>query len=300
MFVLDAQPGLTAVLCTLDIGVLCSIILGVSCSLVIAFTALIADVESEKSEDVPCCGGPQSSISRTDIWSPVNALSAGIAHEINNPLGIIGQEAQLLKYLLEREPFASIEASAGCLESIREIVRQVDRCKELVNKLLSLARESDPIILRTDLNTIVVEMANLAERQNLVDKDVKIVRSLRRELPLVHTDPPLVRQVILNLINNAIQAIEKKGTVAISTAPAGEWVEIAVTDDGCGIPQENISKIFTPFYSTKPHGTGTGLGLAICRGIVERLGGQLTVGSEVGKCTTFTVRLPVEGPARSR
>lgn len=236
--------------------------------------------------------------SQSEIWSPINALSAGIAHEINNPLAIIAQEAQLIKYELSSELFKGSAAGAECLDSLDEIIRQVDRCKEIVSKLLSLARQSKPVIQRADLNTIIIDMLNLAERQSLADKDVKIVRKLHRSLPIVRTDPPLLRQVILNLINNAIQAIDKQGTVIVSTVPAQEWAEIAVTDDGCGIPPENLTRIFTPFYSTKAQGKGTGLGLAICRGIVERLGGEITVTSEVGRTTTFAIRLPVRGPGK--
>jgi two-component system NtrC family sensor kinase len=256
-------------------------------------------IEMKQSKQAPHDSSPEGRrVSRSEIWSPINALSAGIAHEINNPLGIIAQEAQLIKYELSGELFESSVGRAECLDSVDEIIRQVDRCKEIVSKLLSLARQSKPVMQRADLNAIVIEMLNLAERQSFADKDVKMVRNLHRGLPIVRTDPPLLRQVILNIINNAVQAIDKQGTVIVSTAPAGEWVEMAVTDDGCGIPPENLGRIFTPFYSTKVQGKGTGLGLAICRGIVERLGGEITVASEVGRTTTFTVRLPVSGPGK--
>ncbi len=113
-------------------------------------------------------------------------------------------------------------------------------------------------------------------------------------MPIVYSDPPLLRQVVLNLLINATHAIEKDGTITVTTkSNKNESVEIGVTDTGSGIPVENLNKIFTPFFSTKPHGKGTGLGLAICRGIIERLGGRISVTSDVGESTTFTIHLPI-------
>jgi two-component system, NtrC family, sensor kinase len=117
---------------------------------------------------------------------------------------------------------------------------------------------------------------------------------LEPDLPIVYSDPPLLRQVVLNLLINATHAIEKDGTITVTTkSDENESVEIGVTDTGSGITEENLNKIFTPFFSTKPHGKGTGLGLAICRGIIERLGGRISVTSDVGETTTFTIHLPI-------
>jgi len=113
-------------------------------------------------------------------------------------------------------------------------------------------------------------------------------------LPIVFSDPPLLRQVVLNLLINATHAVEKDGTITVTTkSNENKSVEIGVTDTGSGISEENLNKIFTPFFSTKPHGKGTGLGLAICRGIIERLGGRISVTSDVGESTTFTIHLPI-------
>ncbi len=112
-------------------------------------------------------------------------------------------------------------------------------------------------------------------------------------MPLINSDAPLLRQVILNLLNNAVQAIGKNGTVTVITRVAdGDQVVVHINDDGCGIAKENLTQIFDPFFTTKPQGKGTGLGLSICHGIIERLGGKIAVASEVGKGTSFTLTLP--------
>jgi two-component system, NtrC family, sensor kinase len=229
--------------------------------------------------------------------STTDDLSAGIAHEINNPLAIIAQETQWVRHIIEGAAFKDHSQTGDCLDSLREISSQVDRCKEIVQKLLSLAREMQPVCQFVDLNHLIDNMTGLVERETRT-KNVRIVRRLSGHLPRVYTDPPLVRQVVLNLLFNAIQAIEQDGTVTIATEAKHGSVEITVEDTGCGIAKDQLPKIFTPFFSTKPPGKGTGLGLAICRGITERLGGYISVTSDVGKCTTFTIHLPIAGPAQ--
>ncbi len=226
--------------------------------------------------------------------STVDELSAGIAHEINNPLGIIAQETQWMEHLLKSESVKDLKEKADLADSIREISIQVDRCKEIVHKLLSLAREMEPVVQCADVNDIVMNMADLVARQ-AGPKNITITRYLQSNLPMIYSDPPLLRQVVLNLLINAIHAINEDGQIIVTTRARDEYVEIVVADSGCGISQENLTRIFVPFFSTKPQGKGTGLGLAICRGIIERLGGHISVESEVGKWTVFKIHLPLNG-----
>ncbi len=253
--------------------------------------AMVKVLEPEEDRWRVIASGRRSTVS--DAWSPVDALSAGIAHEINNPLGIIAQETEWLKHLLQQGSFKNISETPSCMESLLEIARQVDRCREIIGKLLSMARQMQPVIQRVDINCLVEEMINLAERSTLERAGVRIVRRLEPGLPAVQSDPPLLRQVALNLLKNALQAIDETGTVIVSTSRTEDSLEITIEDDGCGISEENLKKIFTPFFSTKPEGKGTGLGLLICRGIVELLGGSITVSSHEGKGAAFTVRLPI-------
>jgi two-component system, NtrC family, sensor kinase len=230
---------------------------------------------------------------RSENLSAVDEISAGIAHEINNPLGIIAQEIQWIQHLLQSEPLKDAKTVGDLRDSLREISMQVDRCKEIVHKLLNLAREMEPVIQGADINDLIENMAALIERE-VATRNIRVTKLLEPDLPIVYSDLPLLRQVVLNLLINATHAVEKDGTITVTTkSNENESVEIGVTDTGSGIPEENLNKIFTPFFSTKPHGKGTGLGLAICRGIIERLGGRITVTSDVGESTTFTIHLPI-------
>lgn len=224
----------------------------------------------------------------------VGELSSGIAHEINNPLAIIGQEIEWVKHLLKEDEASQGSNSTELSDSFREIARQVDRCKEITHKLLDFARKSEPLVQHTDLNRLVEDMARLVDREAVL-KQIQIVRAYQADLPFVQTDGPLLRQVVLNLLTNAVFAIGENGTITVETRNSGRnAVEVLVKDTGCGIPQEDLGKIFDPFFTTKPQGQGTGLGLSICHGIVTRLGGEIQVESELQKGSVFKIRLPIE------
>ena len=225
--------------------------------------------------------------------SAIGEMSSGIAHEINNPLAIIGQEVEWLGHLLGELNARGVDGLSECLDSMNEISKQVERCKEITHRLLSFARKMDPLKQRVDVNKLIEDMTRLVERE-AVHKGIQILRNYQADLPQVSSDGPLLRQVILNLLNNAVYAIKRDGTIVLTTRLAtSDALEIEVSDDGCGIPQEHLDKIFDPFFTTKPPGEGTGLGLSICHTIIERLGGYFSVNSEVNKGSTFTIRLPV-------
>lgn len=224
----------------------------------------------------------------------IGELSSGIAHEINNPLAIIGQEIEWVKHLLKEDEAGRSSNSPELADSFREIARQVDRCKEITHKLLDFARKSEPLVQNTDLNKLVEDMARLVDREAVL-KQIQIVRAYQTDLPFVQTDGPLLRQVVLNLLTNAVSAIGDKGTITVETRKSGtNAVEVVVKDTGCGIPREDLAKIFDPFFTTKPQGQGTGLGLSICHGIVTRLEGEIQVESELQKGSVFKLRLPIE------
>lgn len=224
----------------------------------------------------------------------IGELSAGIGHEINNPLAIISQEAEWVQHLLKNCETKVPGEIKDLTDSVREISRQVDRCREITQSLLNFARKMEPVIQGVNVNKLIEDMAKLVEKE-AVANDIQIGRDYQADLPLVFTDAPCLRQVVLNLLSNAKQAVERKGIIRIATRASGNnSVEIAVEDTGCGIPREHLLKIFDPFFTTKPEGKGTGLGLSICHGIVERLGGTISVASEVGKGAAFVVRLPIQ------
>ena len=224
----------------------------------------------------------------------IGELSSGIAHEINNPLAIIGQETEWIKHLLKENNLEGPGATDELRDSLQEIVRQVDRCREITHKLLDFARKKDPLIQSADVNKLIEDMARLVEKE-ATQKNIKLIREYRKDLPRVQTDPPLLRQVILNLLNNAAYAIGKDGAITIVTRQSeNHAIELLFSDTGCGIPKEQLDKIFDPFFTTKPPGKGTGLGLSISHSIIVKLGGSITVASEPGKGAAFTIRLPAQ------
>ena len=230
----------------------------------------------------------------------IGELSAGIGHEINNPLAIIAREVEWVRHLLTAPEVGSAKNRTEMEESLREIAHQVDRCREITQNLLNFARKVEPVLQDVNVNKLIDDMARLVEKEAAQDKIV-VRRDFEADLPTIVSDPPCLRQVVLNLLNNARQAVEREGTITIGTrAAADRSIEIFVTDTGCGIPREHLSKIFDPFFTTKPQGKGTGLGLSICHGIIDRLGGRIAVASEVGKGTTFTVYLPGKAKGDTR
>jgi len=221
----------------------------------------------------------------------VGQLAAGVAHEINNPLGSVLLYADILR---KETP----EECTQQREDLEMIMREATRCKVIVTDLLNFSRQNEVLAQDTDLNALLQELAAGAGRQELYSR-IELVEDLDRQLAFIQADPLQLRQVFLNLMNNAAEAMPDGGRLTLRTrnGPAAGYVTVEVQDTGVGIPAENMKKIFTPFFTTKPIGKGTGLGLAIIYGIVKMHQGQISVQSEQGKGTTFTVtlrqRLPV-------
>jgi two-component system NtrC family sensor kinase len=231
---------------------------------------------------------------QTQKLAAIGQLAAGLAHEINNPLAIIRQEAQWMQTLLQTNHFHGLEEAKELQDSLREIIQQVDRTKEITHNLLDFARKREPVIQPVAVNKLIEDMARLVEKEAR-QKNIRLLRQLAPDLPPIYSDAPQLRQVILNLLNNATYAIRKEGTITVTTRLAGQKaLEIVVGDTGPGIAPADLPRIFDPFFTTKPPGQGTGLGLSICHGIVEKLGGRITAASEAGQGATFTISLPVQ------
>jgi two-component system, NtrC family, sensor kinase len=223
----------------------------------------------------------------------IGELSAGIAHEINNPLAIIRQEAEWMQLLLKKLKGADSKEIEELQGSVLQIVQQVDRCAEITRNLLDFARKRDPVIQAVEVNRIIEDMTMLMEKE-AKHNNITIVRQYDKTLPLIYSDAPQLRQVFLNFLTNAAYAIGKDGDITITTRLGDrDSVDIVISDTGCGIPEENLGKIFDPFFTTKLPGKGTGLGLSICHGIIQRLGGRIAVESQVGRGTVFTITLPL-------
>ncbi|MFC1821878.1 ATP-binding protein [Thermodesulfobacteriota bacterium] len=234
----------------------------------------------------------------TGKLASIGELAAGIAHEINNPVAIMVEEAGWIEDLLEEDDFEQGKNLDEFHRALNQISTQGHRCKEITHKLLSFARKTDTRIQDIEINDLIEEVILLSEQRAKFAK-VTIETNLDGNLPPIRTSESEMQQVFLNLINNALDAMEPKGgsirittkQAAIRDQPRGDII-IEVADDGPGIPSANLSKIFDPFFTTKAVGKGTGLGLSICYGIIRKMGGDITVDSEVGEGTTFQIRLP--------
>ena len=225
----------------------------------------------------------------------VGELAAGIAHEINNPVAIMVEEAGWIQDLLE-EGLSEDDNEREVQRALNQIRTQGARCKEITHKLLSFARKIDPTVMSFDLNDLVREIAELSG-QRAKYANVVIETSLGDNIAPIEASPSEMQQVFLNLVNNAIDAMDPGGgDLDIITRQEGDTVLALVSDTGSGIPEANLSRIFDPFFTTKPVGKGTGLGLSIIYGIINKLGGTISVDSAVGRGTTFTISLPAGKP----
>jgi len=228
----------------------------------------------------------------------VGELAAGIAHEINNPVAIMVEEAGWIEDLLEED--GTCEDPAEVRRALKQIKDQGVRCKQITHKLLSFARKTDPELRKVQLNELIDEVVALSE-QRVKYSNVKLTLNLAQHLPEVHVSPSEFEQVLLNLVNNALDAMTPEGgTLEITTRVDGGHLVVDVADTGQGIPKANLARIFDPFFTTKPVGKGTGLGLSICYGIIKKMEGEISVNSAVGLGTTFHVRLPLPPEDRAK
>jgi two-component system NtrC family sensor kinase len=235
----------------------------------------------------------QEQLVQKEKLASVGQLAAGVAHEINNPLGSVLLYADILR----KETPEEDEQQRADLEMI---MSEATRCKTIVNDLLNFSRQNQVLAQATDLNAILQEMAEEARKQDMY-RDIDLVEDLSPDLPTIQADPLQIRQVFLNLMSNAAEAMREGGRLTLRTkkGPGEGWVTVEVADTGVGISPENMKKLFTPFFTTKPIGKGTGLGLAIIYGIVKMHRGQISVQSEVGQGTTFTITLREHLPTQT-
>jgi len=227
----------------------------------------------------------QEEVMKSEKLAMIGRLSAGVAHEINNPLGGI---LLLSRLLLRKAPSEGVER-----ENLERIANDAERCQKIVRGLLDFARQRDPQTEPLNVNNVLKKSLSLLENQALFH-NIAIERDLQPELPAALVDESQMVQVFLNLIMNAGEAMGGTGTLKIATRhiTGSGRVEVSFSDTGEGIPDENIGRLFEPFFTTKEVGQGTGLGLSISHGIVERHGGAISVESRVGRGTTFVVSLP--------
>ncbi|HXT12729.1 MAG TPA: hybrid sensor histidine kinase/response regulator [Candidatus Angelobacter sp.] len=228
----------------------------------------------------------QAQLIQSEKLSGIGEFIAGVAHELNNPLTSVMGFSELLQ-------------KNGCDPKHKRYLEMIhkssQRCHKIVQSLLGFARRSAPERKAVSLNVLVEGAVEILQYQ-LRTSNVEIISQLDPELPQTLADPHQVQQVLINLINNARQAIEAhqpKGWIKITSARHEDMVRVTIQDNGPGIPEQNLSKIFDPFFTTKEVGKGTGLGLSLCYGIIKDHGGTITPRSRPGEGASFTIELPV-------
>lgn len=231
----------------------------------------------------------QDQLMHKEKLASLGQLAAGVAHELNNPLGtILLYSESMTNECAEDDPRRA---------DLKMIVSETKRCKRIVADLLNFARHQQVMAQPTDVNEILREISELSPRY-IKTVNIPIVTELDPRLPLIEADAAQLRQVFRNLMINAVEAMPEGGRLTVRTRPGPRgMITVEIQDTGAGIPPENLAKLFTPFFTTKPVGKGTGLGLAISYGIIKMHRGQVNVQSQIGKGATFTVTLPIQLPA---
>jgi two-component system NtrC family sensor kinase len=221
----------------------------------------------------------------------IGQLAAGVAHEINNPLALINETAGYVKDLFVIKKQYSKDDEL--LENIDYILEAVERCGTITRQLLGFARKFDVKIQRVNLNEVISDVL-VFHNKEAEYRNVSVYVDIPKDIPEIETDSGKLQQVLLNLVNNAFQAVDNGCNLVISAASEGrDKVSITISDNGCGMPEENLSKIFEPFFTTKERGQGTGLGLTITYGLVKKLKGNISVTSKEMEGTTFIITLPI-------
>jgi two-component system NtrC family sensor kinase len=239
----------------------------------------------------------QSQLIQMEKMAAVGQLAAGVAHELNNPLGGILGYSQFALEKIDQKPLSQFdpEDSRNLLQYLRDIEQQTKKCRTIIQSLLKFSRASrHEEFEATDIAQVLKETFIFTQHQ-MVKNKVKLVQNLEESLPLIQGHASQLQQVFTNLILNAIQAMPEGGTLTVQ-GKQGEGsgtIEIAFTDTGKGIAEENLNKIFEPFFTTKKVGDGTGLGLSVSYGLIKDHGGEIHVKSQVNRGATFTVILPV-------
>lgn len=246
----------------------------------------ISDAGSEKESAMT------QKIIETGKLDSIGELASGIAHEINNPVAIMVEEAGWVQDLIH-EGIDNNDNREEFMRALKQIETQGHRCKEMTRKLLTFGRKTDSRIENVQINDLIGEVVSLSSEKALL-ANVKIYTDLDPHLPEIQSSVTELQQVLSNIINNGLDAMENKGDrLDISSMFHEDHITITVRDNGPGIPAINLNRVFDPFFSTKPVGKGSGLGLSVCYSIIKKIGGKIDFESVVGEGSAFHIVLPL-------
>ncbi|MDY0161674.1 DUF3365 domain-containing protein [Desulfobotulus sp.] len=244
------------------------------------FEATLRDITEKKAMD--------AGLAQADKLTSIGQLAAGVAHEINNPLGVI----QLYAGLIEK----GCSGNPQILEDIRIIQKHTDTCKQVVESLLDFSRNAPPLKKQMDMHQALEEILQVLSRE-MQSQNLRLIRNLAPDMPKILADARQMKQVWMNLLLNAIQATEPGGHIEVRSFTEKGQALFQVKDTGHGISQRNRNRIFEPFFTTRADKKGTGLGLSVVYGIISHHGGEISVKSSPGEGSTFTLCLPLETPS---
>ncbi len=254
-----------------------------------AFDKILRDEEKKRETEFRI--NMEQQMIATKRLASLGTLAAGVAHEINNPLAIINESTGWMKLILEKKELADMPRKADFKMALGKINNAVERARIITHQLLGIVRKDNAVLAEVNVRDFLDEIIQMAGVE-IKSKDIKIIKHIDDTLKTVWIDPHQVRQILINLVTNAVHATPGEGKIFIAIEDSGEDILFIIKDTGEGIPKENLEKIFEPFFTTKSPGNGTGLGLFIIKGIIEKLGGEIDVGSRIGVGTTFCITFP--------
>ncbi|MBU0463757.1 MAG: response regulator [Proteobacteria bacterium] len=251
----------------------------------------IIRLEEEKQKELEYREKLEKKMIDTERLASLGTLSTGIAHEINNPLAIINESAGFMKQVISSTEMSLFSQKDALMMGIEKIENSIKRASKITHQLLGHVKKPELQFSEVNLKALLYETFGLLKRE-IKDKQININWEIDRKKNIVWSDPYQLRQVLMNLLSNAVHALSENGSITLSSSETNEDILLEIKDNGIGIPKENLGKIFDPFFTTKSFDEGTGLGLFVVHKIIADLNGKIDVSSRVGEGTSFYIRLP--------
>ncbi len=248
-------------------------------------------LEEEKQKELEYRAKLEKKMIDTERLVSLGTMSTGIAHEINNPLAIINESAGFMKQVIIQPEMSRIPQKEALLMGIEKIEKSIKRARKITHQLLGHVKKQKSQISEVDLKALLSETLGLLERE-VENKNIQINWKTDKKKKVLWSDPYQIRQILINLLSNAVHAVKKNGSIDLFLSETKVDIILEIKDNGIGIPKKNLGKIFDPFFTTKPFDEGTGLGLFVVHKIISSLGGEVTVESTLGRGSCFMIKLP--------